>query len=284
MNTSYPKTLKKLRSTLISGIILLPFMNICVYAQKLPAVQTESVRAPEHIKIDGKTTEWNDKFKAYNHATDIFYTIANDDENLYLIVHASDPDVLTKITNRGLVFSITSPEKKNDGNLVSITYPVFELAYGNKPFIQFTNAGMLRTQRVAMEQNPDSVSKVANKKLHDNEKFLRTSGIEGVDTLLSIYNRDGIKTAEAFDSHMFYTYELSVPLKYIPTGKAPKFAYHIILPGVDIDRDFAPKITKGANGSLSMTSAPGAVAIQGSHLPIVTATTDFWGDYTLAKK
>ena len=55
-------------------------------AQKLPNVQQASLRAPENVKVDGKPTEWGDKLQAYNKATDVFYTIANDYNNLYLII------------------------------------------------------------------------------------------------------------------------------------------------------------------------------------------------------
>ena len=283
MNSNHQRTLNYTIAIMLFCTFLLFISHVSAYGQKLPSVQVGNLRAPENIKIDGKSTEWGTKYQAYNHATDIFYTICNDDDNLYLVVHASDPDVLTKITNRGVVFSINASELKEDKNSVSITYPVFELKYGNKPFISFTNAGMLHSQRLAMEQNPDSVSKLANKKLRENEKFIRTTGMPGIDTLLSIYNRNGIRAAEAFDSTMAYTYELAIPLKYINKNRALKLTYHITLPGIDVDKDFAPKLTKNDNGTLTLSYAPGAVAVQGSHLPAVTSTTDFWGEYTLAK-
>ena len=49
--------------------ILFAVITFTATAQKLPNVQATSLRAPANIKIDGKATEWNDKFQAYNHST-----------------------------------------------------------------------------------------------------------------------------------------------------------------------------------------------------------------------
>jgi hypothetical protein len=279
-----------MKKTILKSTLAIYFLLMSVaycYAQKLPEIQQNSLRAPSTIKIDGKATEWGDKFEAYNHATDIFYTMCNDDENLYLVVRTSDADVLSKITNRGVVLVINASGKKTDNGAVSITYPIFELQYGNKPYIAFSNVGgLLRTQRMAMDANPDSMLRVANKKLHDNEKFIRTSGMADVDTLLSVYNNKGIIAREGFGTGMVYTYELAVPLKTLKLSLAStlKFTYHVMLEGIGIEQDMGMKTTKNAEGVSVVSFAKGSVSFKRDHLPIVTSTTDFWGEYTLAKK
>src|SRR5471030_539366 len=60
-----------------------PVIMIPDEAKKLPDIQPTDLYAPSNIKIDGKTTEWEDKFQAYNRATDVFYTVANDNNNFY---------------------------------------------------------------------------------------------------------------------------------------------------------------------------------------------------------
>jgi hypothetical protein len=88
-------------------------VSLALHAQKLPNVQTISLRAPAGVKIDGKTKEWNNRFQCYNHATSLFYTIANDDENLYLVIKAIDRDICKKIIGGGitLTFKRQMPEK-----------------------------------------------------------------------------------------------------------------------------------------------------------------------------
>ncbi|MES2278099.1 MAG: hypothetical protein V4592_18865 [Bacteroidota bacterium] len=268
-------------------IVFAAFATRVSYAQKLPNVQQRSLRAPANIKIDGKPSEWNNNFEAYNRATNLYYTLCNDDNNLYMVIHASDPDVLSKITNRGVILLIDPSGKKTDKDAVSITYPIFDLRYGNKPYIHFSNAGGLtHTQRAAMEANPDSMLRVANRKLHESEKYIRTTGMADIDTLISVYNDQKIVAREGFEKGMIYTYELAVPLKYLKlsSGNPIKFAYHVVVPGLNIDVDFGMTTTKLPDGQTLVSFAPGIATVGRDHLPIVTSTTDFWGEYTLAKK
>jgi len=61
-----------MKNSTITLSALLLIASLTVNAQNLPNVQKVSVRAPANIKIDGKASEWDDKFQAFNHATDIF--------------------------------------------------------------------------------------------------------------------------------------------------------------------------------------------------------------------
>jgi len=70
-------------------IVFLMLIAISAYTQKLPDKQTASVWAPATIKNDGKVTGWENQFQAYNNSCRIWYTVANDDDNLYLIVRGS---------------------------------------------------------------------------------------------------------------------------------------------------------------------------------------------------
>ena len=79
-------TLKNKRQTKLSLLIMLSLTTLAAHPQKLPNLQTTSLRAPASIKIDGKTTEWNNRFQAYNKATEVSYTIANDKDKLYLVI------------------------------------------------------------------------------------------------------------------------------------------------------------------------------------------------------
>lgn len=256
-------------------------------AQSLPNVQQHSLRPPSDIKIDGKATEWHGKFQAHNNATNIYYSLCNDDNNLYLVIQANDPDVLTKITNRGISLTIYPTGKKTEKDKISIIYPVFDLQYGNKPNIRFSNAGGLTAnQRAAIASNPDSILMVANKKLHDSEKYIRTSGIPEVDTLISVYNDQGIVAREGFEKGMVYTYELSLPIKYlnISAVSPEKIPYHIIIEGINIGADYGMKVTTMPDGTPLVSFSSGSVMVSKDHLPVVTSATDFWGEYTLAKK
>lgn len=255
------------------------------FGQKLPNVQQTSLRAPNNVKVDGKVNEWG-KFEAYNNATGLYYTMANDRENLYLALQASDPNVLTKVTNRGVLIVINTSGQKNDRNVVSVNYPVFELQYNNKPFIQFSNtSGLTAQQRHANESNPDSMLTVMNKKLKSNDKYIRTTGMTNVDTLLSIYNETGITVGQSFEKGPVYNYEIAIPLKYLKLSSKPglKFAYHIVLNGISVEKDLGLQMREDASGTRAYSFAPGASSIKREDMKVVFAATDFFGEYILAK-
>jgi len=253
--------------------IILPaflFSVIAATAQKLPNVQAISLRAPAGIKIDGKAIEWDNKFQAFNNSTEVFYTIANDDENLYLTVQAIIPQVINRVVGGGVTLTIQKSGKKTDNNNISITYPYTD----SKTFLIFN---LKLRQSIASDTSvnaADSAMVQNNKLLEQKCKWIATTGIKDLDSLTSIYNDEGIKAVGIFDKKKIYTIELSVSLKHLglSTKDAAKFTYNIrvngpkptpipVLPGNE-------EITAMLNASAARKNAP----------------TDFWGEYTLAKK
>jgi len=282
--------------------ILLSATCITASAQKLPAVQPSTgFRAPANVKIDGKTTEWDNTFQANNHATDIFYTMANDDTRLYLVVQSTVPDVINKIIGGGITLTIQKSGKKTDKDGMSITYPIF--TKDNRPSLGVSRKvsvenGVTKTETTG-DVLTDSVIAVRNKQLADKSKFIGIAGIPGLDSLISVYNENGIKTGQAINNKGAYTYELSVDLKTLgisPTDVS-KFAYHIVLNGlgkpqmtVKIQNSDGTTVTNNTattNGSIAQSPEVADMinkmmaSMGGGGL---FSPTDFWGEYTLAKK
>jgi len=276
-------------------IILITIIPFAVNAQKLPAVQQVSVYTPTSIKVDGKATEWDDKFQAYNRATDIFYTLSNDDSHLYLTVQATVPDVINKIIGGGITLTIQKSGKKVDKDGISITYPIF--TKDNRPQLGISRRisvenGVTKTE-TSQDALTDSVIAVRNKQLADKSKYIGIIGIPGVDSLISVYNENGIKTGQAINNKGAYTYELSVDLKTlgISANDASKFAYHITLNGLG-----RPQMTikvQNADGTVVTNSSAAQSPEASDMIAKMTAAmnagglfapTDFWGEYTLAGK
>lgn len=240
----------------------------CAFAQKLPSVQKVSFFAPTNIKIDGKANEWHDQFQAYNNATDIFYTIANDNENLYFAIRAKYQDIIQKIVMGGITVTINPTNKKRDPAAMSITYPVLH-----------DNDMSAVSNMVARKFNPringdtSSVIRVddLNQLILNRSKQINTTGIKAIeDNTISVYNDVGLKAAELFDDKLQYTCEMAVPLKFLALQANQPFSYQI---KVNEPVPFKPTPTTG--GKL-----PPPVPVSTPTL----ATTDFWGEYTLAKK
>ncbi len=268
----------------LTTLLFTALVCFSVKAQKLPNIQAEAgLAAPSNIQIDGKTTEWNNQFKAYNHATDIFYTISNDNDNLYLTVQATDPSVINKILRGGIAFAINAADKKTDKDAACITYPVFNAR--NRPNLNI-NKKSLEGGKVTLNEVSDSIVLAYNHMLKERSKLIMVTGIPGVDTLTSVYNNIGIRTAELYDSKMAYTCEFAIDLKLLKIQPNSKFAYHITLSGKP-----PINVKPGENGDMVITAISAApqgevmtakMNLERVMLDGVTAATDFWGEYTLA--
>lgn len=257
-----------------SGVItlVLCFVLANAAAQKLPNVQKTSLRAPAGIKIDGVPTEWNNTFQANNHSTNVFYTIANDENNLYLVIQSITVHTVEKILSGGITLTLNAGNK--DKSLpVAITYPLLP------PKDRSAIVSKVRSETTNMEvELPDM-----NKQLTNNSKEIKIKGIEAIpDTLISVYNENGIKAAALLNNHKAYTYELALPLKYLQqlTGITNKLNYNIKLNGLMLK-----VVTIRINGVSPDISSH--VVVNGgtgnSELQDLTSPTDFSGIYILAK-
>ncbi len=243
----------------------------CANAQKLPTVQPTSLRAPANIKIDGKATEWNN-FQAYNNATNIFYSISNDDNNLYLTVQSPERDIIKRILNGAITFTIHPDGNKKSSNGIAITYPVIS----PKIMTNFNSQPKIIPGSESSVAKADSFMNAFNKRMTDRIKYIKVTGIKTLDTLISVYNNDGIKAAALFDNKMVYTWELAVSLKHLglSVNSPAKLAYNIKVNGVYIAPPTTVADATGAQTTVvsgfSMASPP-------------QDATDFWGDYLLIK-
>jgi hypothetical protein len=268
------------------SIILIAIIPFAANAQKQPNVQQSSLRTPGDIKIDGKATEWNDQFQAYNHATNLFYTITNDDDDLYLIIQATKPRIIEKILAVGVTLIInkngeTSYKAKEN---TIVTFPVLSArdaqhilsASGVKTF----NATIQTSGRTDAADDkikqPDSLVTLANKLFVANSNTIKIKGMTGVPDTISIYNEYKIKAAAAFDNNGTYTYELAIPLKLLALSlnNMDKFSYGIQLKS---------RLDDFKKGNL-MVYRYGAAGNQIDANQDLDSTTDFWGEYTLVKK
>ncbi|GAB2985278.1 hypothetical protein GCM10027049_24790 [Mucilaginibacter puniceus] len=188
-------------------------------AQSLPKVQEKSVRAPANVRIDGKPTEWGDSFQAYNPTTELSYTMANDDKNLYIVVQANDArffGVVSRIVARGITFNFVD-NKVKDNKGISVTWPV-----KNIPDVR----------RYGSMNSSDTLLAGTNNSLEKRFRFITVSGVKDVDTI-PVFNDLGIEASHKFDIKDNYTVELSVPLELIRSqiNAAGKFSYKITING-----------------------------------------------------
>lgn len=270
--------------------VLLLFMivlSLKLRSQNLPSVQKASFRAPADVKIDGLPNEWKNKFQAYNSATDIFYTMSNDDDRLFLVFQAKDKYIINKIVNGGLLLSIQKNYSKNEEGSSKIQFPFFEKGK-RVSFLQ--NVKIDATNEHFKEHILDSAMKANNQKLTKNVKWIYTNNLFGTDSLLSIYNNQGIQAANAFDINKVYTCEIAIDLKRLGLSvvNTPKFNYHITINGGmnKATLGFSIKMNDGlnANGTpMDNKQLDNLSESMNRQIEMRSATTDFWGEYILIK-
>ncbi len=235
-------------------VLLIISASFVANAQKLPKVQQESIYAPTNIKIDGKATEWDNKFQAYNVSNHLFYTLSNDDKNLYLIVFATDDITYSKIIYGGV--TLTVADIANKKNKITVTYPVSPMSTSNSILLSAHHFDFVANN------GKEALMNSINSHCAAAFKEIKVSGIKGIDDpVSSIYNAQGIKATVLFDNKMAFTYELALPLKYLDFA-TDHFRYNIMLNGRTLPED--PRISYPPN--------------------YLDSPTDFSGEYTLAKK
>lgn len=250
-------------------MLAMVLLNTCVaHAQKLPNVQKASVYAPGDIVINGNSSEWHDTFQAYNKAAEIFYTISNDDKNLYLTVKAKERDVVDKIIRGGLTFTIYREANKKEKNSLSVTYPVLEGPDMWEVAGKFGNLSNAYKDHETI--NINQLNDLFSKK----EKLITVNGIEEIQNQsISIYNTEGIKVSSLYDEKLNYTYELALPVTYLKLAANSNnaFNYQVMI-------NAQPEIKMPLVITSSTPPPPPPVA-QGT-----LGATYFKGKYTLAKK
>jgi len=287
-------------------IVLLYAISFKVAAQSLLNVQQTSQRTPARLKIDGKATEWNNQYLAYNTATSVFYTIANNNDEVYLVIHATEPRVIEKMIEGGISFTISAADKN-----ITILFPLLSmdkargiLVTAGKPLSDNINPAEVQPTKQEPEQQhanlmpganraipmPTTGLAGANNDLMESLKEIKVSGISEItDTIkgvtpisryygdlplhyhnfkiIEIDNKDGIKAMTQFDADGSYTYELAMPVKYL--GASSKFSYAITLNARGEDERFGDIISYSNKVMLNQ---------------YLETPTSFGGEYVLAGK
>lgn len=259
----------------ITLLLLATLAVLQAIAQKLPNVQQVSLRAPANVKIDGKTTEWDQNFPAYNKSTDVYYTLSNDEKNLYLVIQTPLQDVINKISGGGITFTAKGKNGNKEANL-RITYP----AINKKETVLFVITPQKGTRPDTSAKAAESFMKSNNKKLNEYFKWIKVAGIKGSDTL-SIYNETGILAAAGFNLQKALTLELSIPLTTLKNnvGSNNTIGYEITVHG---GKPFSPAYPiKGDPASEAGAAYSNKIFEQMNAK--LTAETGFSGEYTLAK-
>jgi hypothetical protein len=256
------------------------------FAQKLPDVQSGSILAPKTLRIDGRNLEWSN-FSAENKRTGIYYTVANDEKNIYFILKATSSETITKVFAGGISFSINIKSKKREEDAYTITYPV--IVRNNVGRQGFGGGNNRQGQGMRMNRNDqtdvqrDSIILEQRKTQLASIKEIKVKGFTQIaDSLISIYNEYGIKAVAKMDEQKAYFCEVAIPLSMLAINIDDKkeIAYQIKLNGRQ-GGNFAVRPNAGGFGGGNNRGGFGGGGNMAQQ--DLMMATDFWGKYVIQK-
>ena len=117
-----------MKFTLLSFVIaLFIFSSLPSLAQvRLPRIQVSTVKVDSKVVIDGNINDWPKGFQAYNTRTNIYYSFAHDNNNIYLLVRAESYEAIKKILLGGVSLSLQGESVNDPDNEVRIRYPAYD--------------------------------------------------------------------------------------------------------------------------------------------------------------
>lgn len=218
--------------------------------------------APAGIKIDGQATEWPKPLQFYNNVTKLFYTIANDQENLYVIVSVPDPQSQAKIMRSGITIAMNTTGKKKGG--ASVTFPLTYNVNTGAPDVPEASRALIAGE--------------LKKQLLANVKEIKVEGFDSIpDGNIPVQNTFGIQTTSSYDAAGNLVCELGIPLKAlgISAGSTQAIAYHFKVNAMKREdkKELEAKRAKGEQPPM-----PGEYA---DHFALYYPA-DFWTRQTLA--
>ncbi len=261
-------------------------------AQRLPDLQNKEVKSPATVRIDGNDNEWNSEYAAYNKKLDVYYTLSNDDKNLYLVLKSKfDGKDINKIIAAGFRLALNVNNKKDAENSFNVSYPIRPSApsQGGQP------AGAMGVQTLTVVGGSVSASAVsfsmrnldsamlANRISQlGKAKEIKVFGFPAIqDSLISIYNEHNIKVAAKFNDDKEYIYELAIPLNLMGLNatQAKEISYQLRTnPIVRISPVQESSVSISGGGTFQVVGGGGMGGFNENLIP-----NEVWGKYTLIK-
>lgn len=167
---------------------------------------------PANVKIDGNLRDWGDSLRYHNEEKKLDYSLANDQDNLYMAIRLSDHTEQMRVLAAGLTVSINTKGKKKEE--YSITFPVGD--QGSAPGFGRHNMNMADS---VTQADRDELMRARLTRLR-NIKVVGFPDIEG--DMITTSNTYGIHTAIDYDANGYLVYEAAIPLKFFHTDPKDK--------------------------------------------------------------
>ncbi|SKB74085.1 hypothetical protein [Daejeonella lutea] len=198
---------------LIIGVVLVNLSG--AFSQK-KAEMINTRWANNVVVADGSLSDWPDSLTMFNEATNLYYSLANDDKNVYLALRSASKQDLTKILAGGISFSANIEGKKKDP--ATVIFPVLDRTPGK--------SRNTKDQPEVEEMQKQILSRI---------KDIKVAGFkEIIDGGISLQNTYGIRAAAGFDKNNNLIQEIIIPLSLLnlSTANAGEVTYSIKVNGL----------------------------------------------------
>ncbi|RZA04019.1 MAG: hypothetical protein EOP47_00445 [Sphingobacteriaceae bacterium] len=261
--------MKKIYSYLLCAIGIQTICTSAIFAQETALSLSSPSTA---VIIDGNNKEWGDSLAYYNSENKLNYVIANDKQNIYLVIKTNDLVKQNYILSSGVTFSIDT-KGRSKKSAFTVTFPK---SVPEEP----------RRSAPTLAENKQKVGIL-------NFRKISVKGFKDInDEEISLPNIFDIKVAVNFDSKGYMIYEEAIPLELFNAAELTKneWSYNIKLNppakpesmGSEISTAGLPSFAGGrGNGGGRSGGGRGA----GGNRPTIEEQKpiDFWGKLKLAQ-
>lgn len=224
----------------IFKLLALLLVSPAAWSQSLPHSQKVSLLASTDQDIATDQTSTPEHFSAYDNHNQCYYTISNDDNNLYLSVGFDKKRSAEKFSVGGLTLTVKQTNNSKKGLSAAVTYPSTKYTHNGieNGFDEFKELkDSLKKEKLS------ELPYVYNQKIRKVFIGVNTAGISGVPDSISVKNAYGIKAIAGYDKNMWLIYHLSIPLKLLGLNNGDAFKYELRMNGT-------PKAVKKAPGEV----------------------------------
>lgn len=226
-------------SSLVYTTLLLTIAAGCSSSKNSQGSEIPTSSAPaQQLTIDGSDKDWTKPLPGYSKSEGISYEVANDAENLYVLISAKDPLEQQKIIQGGMTVWVNTKADKSQAGAVGIGYP---LDSRNDPDRNLMN-----------EAQPDRRPKAGT--LEDKKDYALYgfgSGSEVGNYTYGDDNPQGVKMAMDYNSTGELVYEAAIPLATLYPGHNANASYASKSVAIGIFVDGLPpnaNVPRGARG------------------------------------
>jgi hypothetical protein len=193
--------------------ISLALIASCSSSRQTTGESNTATWQQQPLTIDGLDNDWTKPLPGYAKSDNISYEIANDNENLYVLIACKDPQEQMKIIQGGMTVWLNTRADKTQGDAVGIGYPL--------------DSRNDHDQTLMQEAQPDKYHHKAST-LQDKKDYALYGFGKNSEVGNYTYGDDnpqGVKMRMDYNNAGELIYEASIPLAALYPGHSATASY-----------------------------------------------------------